>query len=149
VNIDDYLQDRETVYCQTETQHGSGPKGTLACTDSRLVFVRDKSVVDIQLRSIEEIVFEPKPIKWLYVIFGTVFLVAGLLSSTVISSMEGFMGVFGGILGPIFIVFAVAMFLLVAYYYKATLTVHTGSNKREFRSGELADFPHAIRGAAN
>lgn len=155
MELEDYVQSRETIYCMTEThKYNTQTQGQLTVTDSRLIYFQniyfsDTRILDIDISRIEEIEFYKSPIQYLYLLIGV-----GLLFFT---------GIYWFV-GPIFtelletlpfrafaltpLIFSV-LCLYLALRRKETLIVRTPSNTHRFVGGDLEKFPHAIRGAAH
>jgi hypothetical protein len=152
MNVENYVQAGEKVYCSTKTSEGDpdiGSKGTLACTDHRLIFLERRSVVDLSLRSIDEMEFHERYISWPHVALALLFTILGVAFWTFapdflpIPDELALIGLFGGV------IFAIASLVDVYRLWKPTLIVSTTLETRKFHGGQLEDFPHAIRGAAN
>lgn len=121
-------------------------EGTIACTENRVVFSRDKYVADISLRSVNSIEYEEPsyPLEYLY------WAILGMISAAVISTV-----------GPEFIAEQELIILLsglltfgglgtiaVGYLYmRHQLRIHTPSKSYEFSSssGSLSHIAHAVR----
>jgi len=155
IGIDDYLQDGETVYARTETtrvDRSDQTQGTLAVTDSRVVFVDGSSASDIALEAVDEQVYHPRYVPWEFVagaaLVATLSLVA-LFFDPVIelfgSDMQTFLTV-GGALG---LIVTIGLAAGAIGGTGARLHLTTPQSTYRFKGGDLTGIPHAIRGAAD
>ena len=153
MEIEDYIQNGEKVHCRTETKAAGGEnrsEGTLVCTDTRLLFFRDRSVVDLNLRSIDEVEFYERYIPWAYIMLGIGSFLIGIVlwefeGLIPISEIESIIGVYGLIIG---VIMGVALLVDAYAQWKPTLFIRTSVESRKFIGGSLESFPHAIRGAS-
>jgi len=146
VNIQDYSPSGVTIKCQTETQLGdSTQSGVLACTDSRLIFLRDKSVLDIKTTHISEVQYEPRPFPADYIIYAVTGVSVFLGSWYILPDIELIPSIFTEVGILMGFVIALAFFIGAFLRYKPTLKVSTFNNIYEFRGGDLSSFPNAIQ----
>ena len=152
VQIESYVQDGETVYCDTIAKKGVAENtGALAVTDSRLIFIRnlllsDNRVLDIDLNRIEEVEYLSNPINYKYLAFGSIMMTVAAIAwlafpeFSALPNDQRFITTLGSI------GFGVAMIIDAIYPRSPTLIIRTPSGEHTFEGGEFEKFPHAIRG---
>ena len=149
MDVAQYTQDGENVYCQTTIQKGeTETDGSLACSDTRLIFAGKRKVVDIRLNAIHEIVYQPNPMPWGYIL-GTVGLLLMSLLLHLLAPNIPFLP--PELATVVAVLIVIPSIVLAATAYNAmteTLIIRTPQNEHKFRGGGLSEFPHAIRGAA-
>lgn len=150
MNVDEYIQSRETEYCRTttSTKDAVAEQTTLVCTDSRLIHSKRSEITDIRLQNIDVIRFSPRPIKWGYVAAAAVLGFLALVGPMILGDIPVIPDLPDMLVHFVFGVLAVGFAADAIRAYKPTLEIHTGSDSYEFRGGDLEDFPHAIRGAS-
>lgn len=150
MKIDNYVQSGERIYCQTTaTKERGSTGGDLLCTDYRLLYLKNDSALDIDLRSIEEIKIEKDSVNQEAITWGGVALLGGIISWFLIPEIQilpADLRVLTVVLGAVIFAITLATYLRPR---TQTLTITTRQNEREFRGDGLSDFPHAIRGAGN
>lgn len=148
MNLDSYTQPGEEIHYRTQTKKGDNRKeGELACTDTRLLFITNKSALDVQLSSIDEIKYSKKPIEWGKIIATIILLIFGGISLVVVSEVEKIPNSIGAFIALGGVIMAVALLIEAFLAMKDTLIIRTNQNAHKFTSGDLENFPHAIRGA--
>jgi hypothetical protein len=145
MEVQDYV-DASQILHQTQSSLGGPSKaGSLACTDSRLLFIRNDSVLDIKSDHISEIKYDPNRIRWDYVVGAVLLLVLGAASWFIlpeISALPDGLRVFTLLFSAL-----VSLGILGDLYrnYKPTLEVWTHNNKYEFIGGDLFYFTTIIQ----
>jgi|GEM_PF-3771661 len=150
VATDEYVQSGETVYAQASADRHTledMSSGTLTVTDSRLVFVDGSQAIDLDLQAIDEIVYHPAYLSGNY-IFGTAILaLVSLLAfggPPLINIGPPELWTVAAIVGTFS---AVGLGIGIITEYGARITVKTSQSTYQFRGDDIADIPHAIRGA--
>jgi len=150
VETDEYVQSGETIYAQASADRHSledVSSGTLTVTDNRLVFVDGSQVIDLDLQAIDEIVYHPAYLPENYIIGTALLTLASLLAfggPPLINFGPTNVWTVAAIGG---IVSAAALGIAIIAEYGARITIKTNQSTYQFHGDNLADIPHAIRGA--
>lgn len=121
-------------------------EGTIACTESRLVFSRHKYIADISLRSVNSIEYKEPTYPWRFLNWAVPEMSLAFLIWVIgpeFISDQGFIDLMTFIIGAVGVGTLLAGFL----YMRHVLRVHTPSKTYEFASsnGSLSQIAHAVR----
>lgn len=146
--LSDHVTASETVHASTTAYRGEfgDSSGTLACTDSGLVYVGKRSTIDVSRRMICPIEFERQSVDAGSLLLGFGSIVGGALAfaaGTVVEDLQPLVEV----LGPLAVVFGLVVLGAAVYYRRASLEVHLPSTSYTFTSKQasLADVATAVR----
>lgn len=149
VNLAGYLAEDESPLRTAEVRlrEVGAIDGTLACTDTRLVFVAEDGVTDIAVGEVTALEYREASFPLWSAVTGVVFAIVGLFLLLVAWTGAGVPVTTW--LGAGLFVLGVASFAVGAYGRAATLEVHTPAKSFEFTGSEeeLSAFPTCIRSA--
>lgn len=144
MELEEYLLSDEEIHHQSSVEYGDFyVDGDLACTDHRLVLVRDSGTLDISLDSVEEISFRDGALPWEYVGWLVLFVLIGLLGWL---ATPAFLP--GNLFLPVGLFSAIATVVAVYEIIRRrlpALEVKTGTREHVFWGEGLSEFPNEIR----
>ncbi|WP_323190887.1 hypothetical protein [Halostella sp. PRR32] len=150
MDLDNYTKDTEDIVVESSAYEGkdaisNDKKGTLACTTNRLVFTRDKKVVDISLNAINSVEYKLPSYPEEYLNYGLIELLIGLILYSLSDRIP--MGI-GEELGLFVIVIAGITFILGLLFRRRVLYLHTPNKTYSFatKDASIEQIAHAVRG---
>jgi len=151
MDLDSYVRQPETVYHRTSaTREEKRQTGELAVTDTRLIYLKsgvwsDVRVLDVDLSRVDAVEHHLKPINWLYVLIGVIFISGAAflyLLTPLFDAVPNLFRYIGGLSG---LLMAVGFLIDAFYPRKQKLIIRTPSGTYVFLGGNFEEFPHAIR----
>ncbi|QSG06046.1 hypothetical protein [Halapricum desulfuricans] len=150
IDANEYIQSGEIVHVKTDAERRSledTRPGTLMVTDSRFVFIDGSKAIDLDVHAIDEIVFRPSYLPLSYIAVATFAAVASFLAFDGPPVIDIGPPAAWSVLAIGGFIFAIILVAAVITEYGARLTIKTSQSTYQFRSDDLSDVPHAIRGA--
>lgn len=145
----DYFNEAEAelseVSASYKNEWAEDKQGKLICTDSRIVFLNNSEITDINLQSVDAMEYKPLNIDMSYIYGGFLMVVIGVILATVDSIP--FLSEAGSIVGGLVAVLGLAIIGMVYFNQKAILWIHTPKKSFKFisDSDRLVDIVRSVR----
>lgn len=120
-------------------------QGKLICTDSRIVFLNNSEITDINRKSVDAMEYKPMNFTMSYIYAGFLLLTVGI-SLAAVDSIP-LLAEAGSIVGGLVAVFGLAVIGMVYFNQKAILWIHTPKKSFKFvsDSDRLVDIVRSLR----
>jgi len=150
MNIEDYIKNSEKVVTKSSAYDGkealsNEKKGTIACTTNRLVFTRNKKVIDISLSEVNSVEYRLPTYPEEYLNYGVIGLAIGVI--LYLFSGEIPVGI-GEEIGMLAIGASILIFMIGILFRRRVLQLHTPNKTYTFatKDSSIEQIVHAVRG---